>query len=129
MKPKFIDHIVIIVKDVRATERFYTAFLGKPIQSDKEQVAYAIGHTKVFFGLPYGKYRHIDISKFRDKFGLNHLAFGARSLKELRNFERALRRAKIRNSGIQIDKYGGKEFIWFDDPSGNRIEFYLRKSS
>lgn len=27
----------------------------------------------------------------------------------------------------KIDKYGKKEFIWFDDPDGARLEFYLRK--
>lgn len=122
MKPTFIDHIVLIVKDVATTEKFYSSFLGKPIQLEKEQVAYKIGETKLFLGLPYGKYKTSD----KDRNGLNHLAFGVRSLKELKECEKILKKAKIKNSGIKIDKYGKKEFIWLDDPNGIRIEFYCR---
>jgi hypothetical protein len=32
----------------------------------------------------------------------------------------------IKQSGIQVDKYGNNEFIWFDDPDGYRVEFYCR---
>ena len=35
MKPKFIDHILIIVKDVKKTEEFYSKILGKPIHKDE----------------------------------------------------------------------------------------------
>jgi len=57
---KYIDHLVLIVKNVEETEKFYTSFLGKPIQQDKEQVAYKIGETKIFFGLPFGEYEKSD---------------------------------------------------------------------
>ena len=122
MKPQFIDHIVIIVRNIVETERFYSNFLGEPIHLDKEQVAYNINDTKIFFGLPYGEWENRD----KDKSGLNHLAFGVRTAGELRSFERLLNEASIKNSGIKIDKYGDKEFIWFDDPSGIRLEFYCR---
>lgn len=122
MPPKFIDHIVLIVKDVEETEKFYSSFLGKPVQIDKEQVAYKIGETKIFFGLPFGEYEKSD----KDKTSLNHLAFGVRTGEELRKFENILNEAKIQNSGIKMDKYGDKEFIWFDDPSGIRLEIYCR---
>ena len=122
MKPKFIDHIVLIVKDIVETEKFYSKFLGKPIQLEKEQVAYKIGNTKIFFGLPYTKWQAID----KDASGLNHLAFGVRTPKELKDLEKILKNNNIKNSGIKIDPYGKKEFIWFDDPNDFRIEFYLR---
>lgn len=120
MQPKFIDHIVLIVKNIEETEKFYTSFLGKPVQIDKEQVAYKVGETKIFFGLAYGEYEKSD----KDKTSLNHLAFGVRTGEELREFEKTLNEANIKNSGIKIDKYGNKEFIWFDDPSGIRLEIY-----
>lgn len=99
MKPKFIDHIVIIVRDVKSTADFYSWFLGKPIQIDKEQVAFQVGETKLFFGLPYGEYEKYD----KDKCGLNHLAFGVRSLDELKKFVDILDKAEIKHSSIKID--------------------------
>jgi|SRR3990167_1317177 len=120
--PKFIDHIVIMIKDAEKTADFYGKFLGVPISKDSEQVVFKIGDTSLFFGLPYKDYEWHD----KDKYGLNHLAFGVKSLEELRGLETKLNQANIKNSGIQIDKYGKKEFIWFDDPDGYRLEFYLR---
>ncbi len=122
MTPKFIDHIVLIIKNVQETEKFYTNFLGKPEHIGEDSVSYKIGETKIFFGLPYKEWATFD----KDMTGLNHLAFGVRSTEELKEFENALNQANIKNSGIQIDKYGNKEFIWFDDPNGYRLEFYNR---
>lgn len=121
-KPKFIDHVVIIVKDIEKTADFYGKFLGEPVTKDKEQIVYQIGDTKIFFGLPYGEFEPHD----KDKYGLNHLAFGVRSIEELKDFEIKLNQANVKNSGIQIDKWGKKEFVWFNDPDGYRLEFYYR---
>jgi len=118
----FIDHIVIVVQDLGRTELFYTAFLLEPVHSDAESVAYQIGETKIFFVLPYGEFSKTD----KDRGSLNHVAFGVRTPKELRESETILNEAKIKHSGIQIDRYGNKEFIWFDDPDGYRVEFYCR---
>ena len=122
MTPTFIDHLVILVKNIEETEKFYVKFLGNPIELTKEQVAYKIGDTKIFFGLPYSEWKETD----KEASGLNHFAFGVRTESELREFEKILNDADIKNSGIQIDKWGSKEFIWFDDPNGYRLEFYCR---
>ncbi len=122
MTLEYIDHIVLIVKNIEETEKFYSSFLGKPEYQDENQVAYKIGETKIFFGLPYGEYEKSD----KDKTSLNHLAFGVKTGEELRNIEKVLNDAGIQNSGIKIDKYGNKEFIWFDDPSSIRLEIYCR---
>ena len=122
MKPMYIDHIVLIVKDIKITYNFYKHFLGEPTQKDEEQVAWQIGETKLFFGLPYKAY----ILGDKDSYSLNHLAFGIRSTEELKKFEKILNGAEITNKGIRLDKYGKKEYISFDDPDGYRIEFYCR---
>lgn len=122
MTPTFIDHLVFMVKNIHETEKFYTKFLGNPLELTEEQVVYKIGETKIFFGLPYSEWKEID----KDSCGLNHLAFGVRTEAELREFEKILNNADIKNSGVQIDKWGNKEFIWFDDPNGYRLEFYCR---
>lgn len=122
MTLKFIDHIVLIVKDLKETEKFYTSFLGNPSHLDEEYMAYKVGASTVYLALSDGDFQKVD----KDKGGLNHLAFGVRTAEELREFEKVLNEASIQNSGVKIDKYGNKEFIWFDDPNGYRLEFYCR---
>lgn len=124
MKPKFIDHILIMVKDVRKTEEFYSKILGEPIHKDDYSVAWRMGETKVFFGSPF---KELERNTFnRNRIGLNHLAFGVRTLEELKKWEKKLNKVCIKNSGIIKDKYKNREYIWFDDADGVRQEFYLR---
>jgi len=121
--PQFVDHLVFRVTDLNKTERFYTMLLGEPLQRTEDSVMYQAGHTRLFFThceqSPRGPYAKEDV-------GLNHLAFGVRTLEELKVIQTQLERAGIPHSGIKIDRYGKKEFIWLDDPDKMRIEFYLR---
>ena len=122
MKISFIDHIFIIVKNITATEKFYSSFLGKPVHLDERMAIYETGDTKVFFVLPKESYERLD----KDKGGLNHIAFGVHTPEELKSFETMLNDAGVKHSGIKIDKHGGKDYIWFDDPDGGRVEIYCR---
>lgn len=122
MEKLFLDHLVISTTNFKKSTKFYQAFLGKG-HASKENTWWQIGLMKLFITFPYKKG-----AKSFDKhnIGLNHLAFGVGVLSELKKYERRLNKAKIKHSGIQIDKYSNKEFIWFDDPDGIRLEFYLR---
>ena len=122
MKINFIDHIVIIVKNIATTENFYTSFLGTPEYVKDGTLVYKIGDTKLFFVLPKAEFAPID----KDKGGLNHIAFGVRTMEELKAFETILNQAAIKHSGIKNDVHGNKEYIWFDDPDSYRVELYRR---
>lgn len=121
MKPSFIDHLSIIVSDIGKTAEFYGKFLGEPIKINEEKVVYQIGDTKIFFRLPYSEWRERD----KDQSGLNHIGFGVKDVDELKKFENILNENHIENSGVKISKLG-TEFVWFDDPNGYRLEFYVR---
>ena len=82
---------------------------------------YMTGDTRIFFAVTSDP-GTLD----KEKIGLNHLAFGVNSLNELHQIETQLEKCGIAHSGIQMDQYGLKEYIWLDDPDGMRIEFYLR---
>jgi len=124
MQPRFIDHIVLTTSNVKRAERFYSSFLGKPLSQDKYSVCYKIGETKLFIALPYHPRKS---DKFNaNRIGLEHLAFGVRTLAELKQFDKKLTNANIKHSEIKIDKYGKKPYIWLDDPDGIRLEFYIR---
>jgi glyoxylase I family protein len=117
-----IDHIVISVKDLKKSVKFYTHFLGKPKVSQWD-ASWQLGDTKLFLTFPYKK---APLSFDKHNLGLNHIAFRMSSLTELTKYLNKLKKAQIKNSGVQIDQYSNKEFIWFDDPDGIRLEFYLR---
>jgi glyoxylase I family protein len=121
--PKFVDHLVFRVAELDRTERFYTALLGQPAQRAEASVMYKAGDTRLFFTRAD---QQQDGSYEKEKVGLNHLAFGVRTLEDLQAIQEQLGIAGISHSGIKQDKYGMKEFIWLDDPDGLRVEFYMR---
>lgn len=121
--PEFVDHLVYRVTNLRETERFYTALLGPPSHRISDSIMYQVGYTRIFFTCCV----QTDLGSFdKEKVGLNHLAFGVRTLEELQLIQKQLDSAGVSNSGIKVDRYGQREFIWLDDPDKMRIEFYLR---
>lgn len=118
-----IDHLVFRVSALDRTGRFYTAILSQSPERAEGALMYEAGGTRVFFttstDASSGAYN-------KEQIGLNHMAFGVRTLGELQTLEQQLNAAGITHSGIKLDQYGLKEFIWLDDPDGMRIEFYLR---
>ena len=119
----FVDHVVLRVAKLDRTERFYTAVLGQTPRRADASLMYKIGDTRLFFTLSN---QHEQGLYEKEKVGLNHFAFGVRTLEELQTIHARLNSVGISNSGIKLDHYGQKEFIWLDDPDGMRIEFYLR---
>jgi catechol-2,3-dioxygenase len=119
----YIDHLVYRVHNLATTETFYRAIFGDPLFQNQDAVMYQAGDTKLFFTTsprsdsePYDK----------EQPGLNHLAFGVREPRQLREILAHLDNAKLKHSGIQIDSHGNKEYIWLNDPNGFRLEFYCR---
>lgn len=119
----YLDHIVFRVREIAETQHFWDAILGKPVLEEKESLMYIVGATRLFFT----RSSHATVNSYDEECsGLNHLAFGVRSLEELREILDHLNNAGLRNSGVKIDRYGNKEFIWLDDPNDFRVEFYCR---
>ena len=117
-----VDHLVFRISNLSETERFYTALLDLRPQQYPDSIMYKVADTRIFFTRAASSLQQYD----KEQIGLNHLAFGVHSAKELRNIEQRLNAFQIRHSGIQVDHYGKKDFVWIDDPDGLRIEFYLR---
>lgn len=122
--PKFVDHLVFRVNDLNRTERFYTALLDQSPDRGEGSIMYQVGNCRLFFTLSS---RNDPAGFDKENIGLNHLAFGVRSLEELKSIQAQLDAARLKHSGIGKDRYGQKDFIWLDDPDGLRLEFYLRQ--
>jgi glyoxylase I family protein len=120
--PKFVDHLVFRVAEIDRTEHFYSALLGESLKAE-DYIMYMAGDTRLFFTRsvesPQGMYE-------KEKVGLNHIAFGVRTLKELQTIQRQLDSGGIPHSGIKLWQDGLTEYIWLDDPDGMRVEFWLR---
>jgi glyoxylase I family protein len=87
---------------------------------------YMVGETRLFFTVSK---QTIIAPCDREQPGLNHLAFGIHNPALLREMLNQLNGAGLRHSGVKIDHYGNKEFIWLDDPNGFRLEFYCRPNT
>lgn len=121
--PKFVDHLVFRVVELDRMEGFYTALLGQSPERAERSIMYKVGDTRLFFTRSDQNQKG---PHEKEKVGLNHIAFGVRTLKELEAIQEQLESTGIPNSGIGLDQYGLKEFIWLDDPDGMRVEFYSR---
>jgi len=123
ISPLSVDHLVYRVSALDQTDRFYTALLAQQPSRTEHSLMYQVGDTRLFFSRSAQPPSH---AYDKEQIGLNHLAFGIPALAELQAIEKQLDTAGIAHSGIKVDQYGLKEFIWLDDPDGMRIEFYLR---
>jgi len=120
-RPDFVDHLVFRVSDMERTARFYTSVLGEPYQGEG-YVMFRVGDTLLFFTPSKGQTEPFD----KEKIGLNHIALGVRSIDELRSVELQLNQAAVAHSGIKFWQDGVTRYIWFDDPDGIRVEYWLR---
>jgi glyoxylase I family protein len=120
--PNFVDHLVFRVPDMERTERFYSALLGPSLKED-DYLMYMCGDTRLFFTCSA---ESVQGGYEKEKTGLNHTAFGVRTLKELQTIQGQLDACEISHSGIKLWRDGLTQYIWLDDPDGMRIEFWLR---
>jgi glyoxylase I family protein len=126
ISPKFVDHLVFRIAALDRSEHFYTALLSQPPERTELSLLYTVGDTRLFFTLAVEP-RSSTYDK--EQIGLNHIAFGVDTIQDLQAVQQQLTAAGIAHSGIKLDQYGLKEYIWLDDPDGIRIEFYLRPQS
>jgi len=122
-KKLFVEHIVLVVSDIRRTKEFYSKIFGEPNFQDEVTVMYHVGPTKLFLTLPHGALPANDIFN-PNRIGLEHFAIGIESVDDLKEIEKTLNEGSIKHSGIHIDSHSHKEKIWLDDPDKIRIEFF-----
>ncbi|HEY9001622.1 MAG TPA: VOC family protein [Mucilaginibacter sp.] len=121
----YVDHVVLTVASLPETEEFYTRLFGNPDFETEDSIMFYIGSTRLF--LVQQKPGETAATTFNPNVvGLEHLAFGVKTLDELVEIEKNLADKQVENSGIHMDKHSNKEKIWLNDPSGIRIEFFLR---
>ena len=125
-KPKRVGHLVLNVRDVEASTRFYTEILGFEIAVQRPNMTF----------LTCGKIHH-DLALFKasedsppvseGQVGLNHFAVQVEDLDALK--ETYLR---LKEKGVPVDNtvdHGMTQSVYFHDPDGIRIEFFCNSTS
>jgi catechol 2,3-dioxygenase-like lactoylglutathione lyase family enzyme len=124
MKPSFIDHISLIVRNLSITAEFYSNFLGEPILRNENLIVYKVGNLRLFFRLIQNDVSGSIYNK--DGVGVNHVGLGVRTMDELEEFKQHLTKSGIVCSEFKTGKFGN-QYIYFDDPDGIRLEIYHRE--
>lgn len=121
VKPKRIGHLVLNVRDVEASEKFYTEILGFEIAVKRPHATFLtcgrIHHDLALFQAPE------DAAPVAEgRLGLNHFAVQIEDLQELKEVY-----DRLKAYGVQIDRttdHGMTGSVYFFDPDGNRVEFF-----
>ena len=120
VQPKRIGHVVLNVRDLAVSERFYTEVLGFQVALKRERGTF----------LTCGKIHH-DLALFQappdaapaGDLGLNHIAVQIENMDELKEVHR-----RLKSCGARIDNltdHGMTKSVYFRDPDGNRIEYFF----
>ena len=123
MRVHALGHVVIKVRDQRRAEAFYNGLLGIPIAARYAPL------SATFFTL--GNHHDLAVVAVGDdaqqpsakSTGLYHVGFKiGDSIEELREAK-----AKIEAAGLTVraHDHGVTQSIYFDDPDGNTVEFYV----
>jgi len=121
VKPKQVGHLVLNVRDVEASEKFYTEVLGFEIAMKRPGATF----------LTCGQVHH-DLALFqatdvaepiaKGRLGLNHFAIQVEDMDELKDVHR-----RLKENGMDIDRgtdHGMTKSIYFADPDGINIEVF-----
>ena len=121
VKPKRIGHVVLNVKDLAVSKRFYTEVLGFQVALDRPPGAFLtcgkIHHDLALFQAPE------DAQPVSGGLGLNHFAVQISDIDELKEIYQ-----RLKSAGAKIDHltdHGMTKSVYFQDPDGIRIEFFF----
>ena len=120
VRPKRIGHVVLSVRDLAESERFYTDVLGFRVSLKRDNGTFLtcgkIHHDLALFQAPEDAAPAGDL-------GLNHIAVQIENLDELKEVHR-----RLKSCGARIDHltdHGMTKSVYFRDPDGNRIEYFF----
>jgi len=126
MRVQSLGHVVIKVRDQQRAEAFYGGLLGIPIVARLaawSMTFFSLGNHHDFAIAAVGNYAEAPPEKAT---GLLHVAFKiGNSMEELRQAK-----AELEGAGVAVEAYDHAvtQSIYFSDPDGNVIEFYVDTS-
>jgi catechol 2,3-dioxygenase len=124
-KVKRVGHLVLRVKDVERSKRFFQEVMNLPVvaQNDRGMVFFSADVKDNHHMLAIMPAKEGAAMPQHDQVGMQHVSFELGSFAELQD---AWRRLKEKN--VEIDHtvfHGVSKSVYFYDPDGNQLEFYV----
>ena len=124
-KPIRVGHLVLNVKDLEASTKFYTDILGFEISRTTPAGTFLtcgkIHHDLALFKAPEGA-----LPVTEGQLGLNHFAVQVADLDDLTEVYH-----NLKGQNVHLDRntdHGMTSSVYFFDPDGNRIEFFCNNT-
>ena len=120
-KPMRVGHLVLNVKDVAESTKFYTEILGFDISRQTDTGTFLtcgkIHHDLALFQAPVDA-----LPVTNGQLGLNHFAVQVANIDDLKEVYE-----NLKDKDVTLDHntdHGMTSSVYFLDPDGNRIEFF-----
>lgn len=124
IRPERIAHVVLKVRDLERSRRFYTEVLGMDVMSEmsKPRILFLANNRRDHHEIALLEVGPQAQSPPANAVGLVHVAFRLRSEEELRAAYRELKERGVRISFTV--NHGITKSVYFFDPDGHELELY-----
>ena len=124
-KIRRVGHLVLNVKDVERSKRFFEEVLGFPVvaQNPRGMVFFSTDLKDNHHQLAICPAKEGAAMPTRDGVGMQHVSFELGTFAELQDAYR-----QLKANGVEIDHtvfHGVSKSVYFYDPDGNRLELYV----
>ena len=122
-RPKRIGHLVINVKDVAASAKFYTEVLGFEVSLERPGFGTFLTCGKVHHDLALFQASEDAAPVTEGGLGLNHMAIQVEDFEELKDYYHRLQE-HFGDSELRTVDHVMTKSIYIKDPDGNGIELF-----
>lgn len=124
IRPERLAHVVIKVRDLERSRKFYTEVLGMQVMKDVPEIraVFLANHARDHHELALFQVGADAAAPRREHVGLAHIAFRLRSTEDL---EAAYRELKAKQVPVHFTvNHGVTKSVYFRDPDGHELEVY-----
>ena len=122
VKPKKLGHLVLRVRDLERSERFYTDVLALTVTERRPGAMVFMSAGEASHELALMSVGPDAPGPEQDRVGLYHFAWEMDSFEDLKQMYRELKEKGVRVGGV--GNHGISMGVYFFDPDGNEIEAF-----
>lgn len=120
--PKHLAHLVLRVRDISRSEKFYTEMLGLKVTSREMNMVFMSASSEPSHELALAPIHEDAPGPEAGRAGLSHFAWEMNSFEDLKIIYQ-----QLKEQGANITGFGDHGIslgVYFQDPDGNRVEVF-----